>query len=276
LLEHGYDVAATDLVGSRAELEAGMLRADLSDYGQAVGALEGAEAVIHLANIPAPGLSTPAVTFAENTTMNFNVFHAAARLRLRRVVWASSETTLGVPFGVGSAETPSMEADGPPPRYAPVDEEHYPVATTTYALSKVASETIARQIAGWSGIPSVALRFSNIMGAGDYERFPSVWSDPHARKWNLWSYVDDRDVASACRLALEAPADAVADSPSFVIAAADTVMNRASAELLDEVFPGVPRTREVGEFDSLLASDRARAALGYEPMHSWRDHVTEP
>jgi nucleoside-diphosphate-sugar epimerase len=169
-----------------------------------------------------------------------------------------------------------MEADGPPPRYAPVDEEHYPVATTTYALSKVASETIARQIAGWSGIPSVALRFSNIMGAGDYERFPSVWSDPHARKWNLWSYVDDRDVASACRLALEAPADAVADSPSFVIAAADTVMNRASAELLDEVFPGVPRTREVGEFDSLLASDRARAALGYEPMHSWRDHVTEP
>jgi nucleoside-diphosphate-sugar epimerase len=276
LLEHGYDVAATDLVASRAELEAGMLRADLSDYGQAVGALEGAEAVIHLANIPAPGLSTPAVTFAENTTMNFNVFHAAARLRLRRVVWASSETTLGVPFGVGSAETPSMEADGPPPRYAPVDEEHYPVATTTYALSKVASETIARQIAGWSGIPSVALRFSNIMGAGDYERFPSVWSDPHARKWNLWSYVDDRDVASACRLALEAPADAVADSPSFVIAAADTVMNRASAELLDEVFPGVPRTREVGEFGSLLASDRARAALGYEPMHSWRDHVTEP
>jgi hypothetical protein len=72
---------------------------------------------------------------------------------------------------------------------------------------------------------------------GEYSEFPSFWSDPHARKWNLWGYVDARDVAAACRLALEAPAEAVADSPSFVIAAADTVMNRSSSALLDEVFP---------------------------------------
>jgi nucleoside-diphosphate-sugar epimerase len=273
LLEHGYGVAPTDLVASRADLEAGMLRADLTDYGQALGALEGAAAVVHLANVPAPGLSTPAVTFNANTTMNFNVFHAAARLRLRRVVWASSETTLGLFFGVGSDEMPSIEADGLPPRYVPVDEDHYPVATTTYALSKVASETIAGQIASWSGIPLVALRFSNIMATSDYQEFPSFWADPHERKWNLWGYVDARDVAAACRLALEAPHEAVAGSPSFIIAAADTVMDRPSPDLLDEVFPGAPLTREVGEFDTLLAIDRARQALGYEPRHSWRDHV---
>jgi nucleoside-diphosphate-sugar epimerase len=273
LLEHGYDIAATDLVASRADLEAGMLRADLTDYGQALGALEGAAALIHLANIPAPGLSTPAVTFNANVTMNFNVFHGAARLGLRRVVWASSETTLGVPFGVGPDEEQSMEADGPPPRYAPVDEDHYPVAGNTYALSKVVSETVAGQIATWSGIPFVALRFSNIMDAGDYRQFPSVWADAHERKWNVWGYVDARDVAVACRLALEAPGDAVAGSPSFVIAAADTVMNRSSSGLLDEVFPDVPLTREVGEFGSLLSIDRARHAIGYEPRHSWRDHL---
>jgi len=96
LLEHGYDVAATDLVAARDDLEAGMLRADLTDYGQALQVLEGAHTVVHLANIPAPGLSTPAVTFNANVAMNFNVFYAAARLGLRRVVWASSETTLGV------------------------------------------------------------------------------------------------------------------------------------------------------------------------------------
>jgi nucleoside-diphosphate-sugar epimerase len=271
LLDHGYDVAPTDVVASREDLEAGMLRADLTDYGQALAALEGTAAVVHLANVPAPGLSTPAVTFNANTTMNFNVFHAAARLGLRRVVWASSETTLGVPFAVGPSEVSFMEADGPPPRYAPVDEDHYPVATTAYALSKVASETIAGEIESWSGIPFVALRFSNIMVSGDYQEFPSVWSDPHVRKWNLWSYVDARDVAAACRLALEAPPDAIAGSPSFIIAAADTVMNRS--DLLGEVFPDAPLTREVGEFDSLLAIDRARQALGYEPRHSWRDHL---
>lgn len=261
LLEHGYDVAATDIVVTRSDRAAGMLQADLTDYGQAAEALRGAEAVVHLANIPAPGLSTPAVTFNSNVTMNFNVFQAAAGLGLNRVVWASSETTLGLPFDV-------------PPRYAPVDEDHYPVPTTTYALSKVASETIAGHLARWSGIPFVALRFSNIMAPGDYQRFPSFWPDPRARKWNLWGYIDERDVAAACRLALQAPAEAVAGSPAFIIAAADTVMNRPSAALLAEVFPDVRLTREVAEFGTLLAIDRAREVLGFEPRHSWHDHVS--
>jgi nucleoside-diphosphate-sugar epimerase len=275
LREHGFDVAPTDIAVTREDLEAGTLRADLTDYGQAVEVLRGADAVVHLANIPAPGLSTPAVTFNTNMTMNFNVFHAAASLRLERVVWASSETTLGLPFGMAKQD-PSQEADGLPPRYAPVDEDHYPVPTMTYALSKVASETIAEQIAKWSGIPFVALRFSNIMLPDDYQQFPSVWPDPHIRQWNLWGYVDARDVAASCRLALEAPAEAVAGSPAFIIAAADTVMNRPSADLLAEVFPGTPLTREVGEFGTLLAIDRARQVLGYDPQHSWRHHVKTP
>ena len=80
-------------------------------------------------------------------------------------------------------------------------------------------------------------------------------------------------MAAACRLALEAPAEAVEDSPALIIAAADTVMNRPTAGLLAEVFPGVRLTREVGEFGTLLAIDRARQVLGFEPRHSWRDHV---
>jgi len=260
LLEHGYDVAATDIAVSNADRFEGMLRADLTDYGQALEALRGAEAVVHLANIPAPGLATPPVTFNTNITMNFNVFQAAANLGLSRVVWASSETTLGLPFDV-------------PPRYAPVDEDHYPVPSSTYALSKVATETIAGHFAQWSGIPFVALRFSNIWRPEDYHEFPSFWADARDRRWNLWGYIDERDVALSCRLALEAPREAVAGHPAFIIAAADTVMNRPSAELLAEVFPGVTLRREVGEFGTLLAIDRAREVLGFEPRHSWRDHV---
>ena len=50
-------------------------------------------------------------------------------------------------------------------------------------------------------------------------------------------------------------------------------MNRPSADLLAEVFPGVPLTRDPGT-STLLAIDRARQALGFEPEHSWRDHIT--
>jgi nucleoside-diphosphate-sugar epimerase len=262
LAGHGHEVLGVDLVPPRGENgPPDFLRADLTDYGQASEVLKDVDAVVHLANIPAPGLRTPSVTFNDNMTMNFNVFQAAAEAGLRRVVWASSETTLGLPFDV-------------PPRYAPVDEDHYPVPSSTYALSKVASETIATEIAKWSGIPFVALRFSNILGPADYARFPSIWDDPAARKWNLWGYVDERDVAQACRLGLDA--DITADgsnSSSFIIAAADTVMTRPSADLMKQMYPSVPFHGEIQGNVTLLSIGRARQVLGYEPRHSWRDHV---
>ncbi len=260
LLAHQHEVIATDLVPPAPGVlgDAEFVRADLTDYGQAAEIFEDAVAVIHLANIPAPFLRTPAVTFNQNMTMNFNVFHAAAQAKLSRVVWASSETTIGLPFDT-------------PPEYAPIDEDHYPFPTSTYALSKVASETVAGQIAGWSGIPFVALRFSNILGPAEYAEFPAVWDHPEKRKWNLWGYIDERDAATACRLALTAD---VTGSPSFIIAAADTVMTRPSEELLHEVFPGVPLTAPVPGTATLLSIDRARQALGFEPAHSWRNHIT--
>jgi nucleoside-diphosphate-sugar epimerase len=147
LLDHGYEVRAIDIAPAPADLGVDVLIADLTDYGQSVQSLDGCDTVVHLANIPAPGRKPDAVTFNTNITMNYAVFTAAVRLRTDRVVWASSETTLGLPFDT-------------PPRYAPIDEAHYPYPTTAYALSKVASETIAEQIAAWSGLPFIALRFS--------------------------------------------------------------------------------------------------------------------
>ncbi len=266
LREQGYDVLATDVAVSDARA-AGVLKADLTDYGQVTDVLRGTDAVVHLANIPAPGLAPAAVTFNANMAMNFNVFHAAAALGLSRVVWASSETTLGLPFGGGPEQTPGAPGEL---RYAPVDEDHFPFPSTTYALSKIASEAVAEQISRWSRIPFVGLRISNIMEPDEYQRFPSYWPDPHARKWNLWGYVDVRDVAAACRLGLEAD---VAGSHNVIVAAADTVMNRPSRDLLAEVFPGVPVTREIAGYDTLLAVDAAKRLIGYVPRHSWRDHV---
>lgn len=256
LIAHGYEVVPIDLVTS-PDREVRVLQTDLTDYGQAIDALHGVEAVVHLANIPADRLRPPVATFNANVAMNFNVFHAAARLGLRAVVWASSETTLGLPFEL-------------PPRYLPIDEDHYPLPTSTYALSKVASETIAEHIAQWSGIPFVALRFSNILDADDYARFPSHFDDPMQRKWNLWSYIDLRDAAAACRVALEAKVDGAA---SFIIVAPDTVMTTPTADLVRRVFAGVELRADLSEFGSLMSGKRARVALGFEPQYSWREAV---
>ncbi|WP_434615844.1 NAD-dependent epimerase/dehydratase family protein [Arthrobacter sp. A5] len=269
LLAHGYSVHASDItgpVGRNSDLGCPTMRVDLTDYGQALQALSGTDAVVHLANIPEPGMYPPAETINRNTAANQNVFLAAAALRLERVVWASSETTLGLPFG-GSDK--AGERDGEL-HYAPVDEEHFPYPSSAYALSKVLGEQAAAHVSGWSGIPFVGLRISNIFAPEDYARVPGFWPDAPSRRWNLWGYVDVRDVAAACRNALEAD---TTGSENVIIAAADTIMDRPSSDLLDEVFPGLERHGTIRGHETLLSIKAARSLIGYRPAHSWRDGI---
>jgi nucleoside-diphosphate-sugar epimerase len=262
LLEHGHQVLNVDRVpsatSSTADSPAPFLPADLTDFGQTLEALSGAEvlpgiqSVVHLAAIPSPVHATPDTVFRANVTSTHTVFAAAARLGLERVVWASSETTLGLPFDR-------------PPDYAPVDEQAELRPETSYALSKVLGEEMARQFSRWSG--SLGLRFSNIMERADYQRFPSFWDDPELRRWNLWGYVDSSHVAQAVRRALAAD---VAGAQAFIIAAADTVMRRPSRDLMAEVFPGVPVKGDLEEHGTLLGIGKARRLLGYDPQFTWR------
>jgi nucleoside-diphosphate-sugar epimerase len=263
LVEHGHDVLNVDRLPSPESYSPDsaipLLLADLTDFGQALEALSGGDrlpgidAVVHLAAIPSPGHATPDQVFRTNVTSTYTVFAAAARLGLRRVVWASSETTLGLPFDR-------------PPDYAPVDEAHvYP--ETSYALSKMLGEEMARQFSRWTAMPIVGLRFSNVLVRADYERFPSYWDDPHARKWNLWGYVDESHVAQSVRLSLEADVDG---AESFIIAAADTVMKRPSRDLMAEIFPQVPVADSVSGNHTLLSIEKARRVLGYAPEFTWR------
>lgn len=264
LIEYGYDVTNVDLVPARDD-RCPLVRADLADFGQTLEVLAGvderpaADAVVHLAAIPAGGIRTEETTFRTNMLSTYNAFEGARLLGLQRVVWASSETILGLPF------------EREQPAYAPIDEDHPPLPESSYALSKLLAEELGRQLHRRSGTPYVALRFSNIMQPEDYERFPSFWSDATLRRWNLWSYVDGRDVAQACRLALEADVGA----EHFIIAAADTVMNRPSSELMTEVYPLVTYRPTAGDFDTLLSIEKARKLLGYEPQWSWRHHVAD-
>ena len=262
LREAGHTVLELDQHGERSPE---FLRIDLRDYGQVVDALlgvddrhSGFDAVVHLGAIPAPGLQADVATFHNNMAATYNVFQACRRAGIRRIVYASSETVLGLPF------------DTPPP-YIPVDEDYPARPESTYSLVKHLEEQLAIELTRWDPQLSItALRFSNVMDPEDYAEFPSFDADATARKWNLWGYIDGRDGAQAVAKALE---NAAPGFDRFIIAAADTVMTRASADLAAEVFPGVALTRAVEGTETLLSITRARTVLGYEPRHSWRDHV---
>jgi nucleoside-diphosphate-sugar epimerase len=216
----------------------------------------GVDALVHLGAIPAPGLATDSTTFENNILSTYSAFAAARAAGVHNVVWASSETVLGLPF------------DEPPP-YAPVDEAYPPCPNSSYSLSKALGEEMAEQFCRWDpNMKIIGLRFSNVMYPEEYARFPAFDADPQARKWNLWGYIDARDGAQAVRKALELDASG---ADVFVIANADTVMQRSSASLMAEVFPDVKINGELGEHETLLSIAKARRILGYSPQHSWRD-----
>jgi nucleoside-diphosphate-sugar epimerase len=276
LLEHDYDVVNVDVVPSPGS-GAPFLRADLTDLGETIESLRGAAAVIHLAAIPAPRIRTVEQTFEINMLSTYNVFSAAALLGLDRVVWASSETVLGLPFGRRQArnllDDQAVPGHHPEPDYAPIDEEHPLRPHSSYSLSKVLGEEMARQFARWTAIPFIGLRFSAIREPAEYETFPANWTDPHLAEWNLWSYVDARDVAQACRLSLDAE---IAGAEAFIIAAGDTVMDRPNADLMAASFPAVPLREGASDHESLLSIAKARRVLGYAPAYSWRDALAVP
>jgi nucleoside-diphosphate-sugar epimerase len=262
LLAHRYDVVNLDRVPSQDQ-RAPFTRVDFTDFGETVQALtaidarhDGLDGVVHLAAIPGPGMAPNATIVANNVVSTYNVFESARRAGVKNVVWASSETLLGLPFDV-------------PPPYIPVDEEYAVRPESSYALGKALDEEMARHFCRWDpALKMIGLRFSNVMEPGDYGAFPGFDADPRIRKWNLWSYIDARDGAQAVRRALKHDTTGM---DVFIIANADTCMRRSNEELIAEHFPDAPRKRQVGPNETLLSIDKARRILGYEPRHSWRN-----
>jgi nucleoside-diphosphate-sugar epimerase len=256
----GHKVTGLDLKGGLVD-GARTVACDCTDFGQVLGALSGVDtmprpdAIVHLAGIPAPGLAPDATIFATNTVSTYNIFSAAARLGIARVAWGSSETILGLPFST-------------PPAFAPLDETHPDRPEWSYSLTKKLGEDMADEFTRWHpNLTIVSLRFSNVFDAADYAGHSAILKNPAPRKANMWGYVDARDAGEACRLAIEAE---LSGHHRMVIAAADTVVETPSAELMATHWPEVPVRGPLAGNASLLSSATAERLIGYRPRHSWR------
>ena len=226
--------------------------ADLTDLGQTHDALAGADAVVHFAAIPAPGLRPAGETFRINALSTYNVFAAAVEA-----------TACDASSGRRARRSSGCRSTSPP-AFAPIDETIEPRPESSYSLSKLVGETMADAVRPADRDRVRRPADLEHHGARRLRRLPVVLGRPALRKWNLWGYVDARDVATAARLGLEA---AIEGAEVAIVAAADTVMTRPSADLMAEVFPDVPlRRRRRGPRDAPRDRPRPAAArLRAEP-----------
>lgn len=152
-------------------------------------------------------------------------FSAAALHRIPKVVWLSSEEVYGDPFGTAM------------PDYVPIDERHPCKIGNAYALTKSLTEKVAIYFAEKAGIDILSIRATVVQDEHDYLKYPALVNDPSSRIWSLWSYIDSRDLARACRLAIQKD---ISGSHVLNIAAADTVIDIPSRELAERYLPDVP------------------------------------
>ena len=282
LASQGHQVTNADLT-PLGHPDVTDLRVDLTDAGQTYSALAGVptqadfddpdldlthgsayDAVVHYAAIPAVLRSPDATTFATNISAQYNVLEAATRLGIRKVVFASSETTYGVCFGVGERK----------PLYVPVDEEHPVVPEDSYAMSKVAGEVVARSFHARTGADIYGLRINNVIEPDEYAtKFPPFLDDPSLRRRNLFAYIDTRDLGQMTLRCLETDG---LGFEVFNVANADMSVAATTSEVLERFYDGVEVRREMGRDETFYCIDKARDLLGYQPQHSWRDVLADP
>lgn len=259
-VEQGYEVVNAD-THKPADSLCPTLIVDLNNLGEVYGLLAGVDAVVHLAAIPAMHIKTSEVTFQNNVMSTYNILEAAAGLGIRKAVIASSESSYGICFAVNRFG----------PQYVPIDEAHPQLPQEAYGLSKVVNEQTADMFHRRTGMQVVSLRLGNVIDPSAYERFPSFINDPEQRDRILWSYIDTRDAAKVCQLAIEAEG---LGSVALNIAADDSSMAIPSRELMAAKYPEVTDFRgELSGHESLLSNAKAKKLLNWQPMHYWRNYV---
>jgi nucleoside-diphosphate-sugar epimerase len=218
------------------------------------------EAVIHLGAIRGPGGHPDEVVFRNNVMSTFNVFEAAAGLKIRKVVSASSINVLGFGFATKIFS----------PAYFPIDEDHPNLPQDSYGLSKLVGEEIASAFSRRTGIPSISLRFTWIGYDSSYPNYLSaIWKDPASGRSSLWGFVDARDAATACSLSLESDTK---EHEAMYISADNTMMKIPTAKLIHDYFPETKEFHsKIDGLSSLFDCTKAKKLLGYKPEHHWKE-----
>lgn len=267
----GHQVLNVDLVPLNA---AGVpdLIADLTDLGQVYSAMRshigmdsletglGAQvfdAVVHFAAVPRILIAPDSETYRVNTMSTYNVIEAAAKMGVKKIIIASSETTYGLCFSEGQTD----------PAYLPLDEDYDVNPMDSYGASKVVNEVTARAFARRFGIDIYALRIGNVMEPQDYAAFPDYAANPAQRRRIAFSYIDARDLGQMVNLCLEKDG---LGYQAFNVSNDNNSVPQPNSALLAEFFPNVPLKRAVSEDEALFSSAKAKAVLGFAPKHNYQ------
>lgn len=227
------------------------------DLGQGVPKFD---AVIHFAAIPRLMMTSDNECYRVNTLGTYNVLDATIKFGIKKVIFASSETTYGVCFADGEVK----------PDYLPIDENHPTIPQDSYAMSKVVNEATAKSFQRRSGIDIYGLRINNVIEPHEYkEKFPAYMENPDIRRRNIFSYIDARDLGQMVQKCLDTDG---LGYEVFNVSNDDHSVGLSSEKLIETYYQDIEiKTPRVPE--SFYSNEKAKKLLGFQPCHSWRAYL---
>lgn len=263
-LLHVHTVDVLDLQRPHRE-DVDYHQVDVLHLDHVTQALKSCEAVVHLAGIPHP-LNEPAEkVFRVNTMGTWNVLEACTRTDVRKLVFLSSESTLGIAFSSRRIW----------PHYLSIDEDHPTIPQDPYGMSKLTAELLCRGYSARTDLQTICLRPPWIWVPEEKETLFYRQLIKEYSQWpkNLWAYIHVRDVAEAVLLALGA--DQLPPHDVFFICADENWTGHDSRKLAATYFPETKEFRNgFKKQASFISSAKAKRLLGFHPKHTWREFAS--
>jgi nucleoside-diphosphate-sugar epimerase len=224
--------------------------ADVTSYDELRRALEGCQAIVHLAARPSPLGRPPHDVHNVNVVGSYNALTAALELGIERVCLASSVNAIGAAF----SRRPRYD-------YFPLDEDHPTYNEDPYGLSKWIGEAQADSVCRrHPGLTVGSLRLHHLVPARS-SIIAKIAPDPSAYSRDLWGYTTLGAAARACLAVLNGPWKG---HQLFFVVAPRIGLDRSTAELCRTFYPEVPLRRELEGNEGLYCCAKARGLLDWE------------
>ena len=219
------------------------------------------DAVVHFAAVPRLLLKSDNECFRVNTIGTYNVIDAAVKFGVRKIIFASSETTYGICFADGERK----------PAYIPIDEAHPTVPEDSYAMSKVVNEATAKSFQRRSGFDICGLRINNVIEPHEYEQnFPAYMQDPSLRRRNIFAYIDARDLGHMVDRCLAVNG---LGYQIFNVSNDNHSVGLTTSELVARFYKDVEAKKDMAEDETFYSNAKAKDVLGFKPQHDWRHYL---
>ncbi|MBZ5762510.1 NAD-dependent epimerase/dehydratase family protein [Rhizobium sp. VS19-DR183] len=252
----GFAVTAMDIVGNES---GDIVGANLCDLPTATALIRDVDCVAHIASIPRPGGYATDDVFRTNMALMFNVLTAMETAGIKKLLFASSFSIIGLPF----APAP-VQLD-----FLPIDQSHRAQPQDIYAVTKWLGEEMVEAWVRRTGGTAMSIRMPWIQTPESFFRDVGPRRQSSDAPLDLWAYIDARDAAEAFVRA--ARAEATGHERIF-ISADDTYSETPSHQLLETHYPDVELREYLDDHGSLLSNALAKDLLGFQPRYSWRSY----